>query len=104
MLDVTARVCSDELDRTHELEGGFVASTGFHIGRQLPVDGGADALRPVLWDATTQEIRDAQGRWLRVRANPVVEVEDTDPSDDFSRLAEPAREAMPRSTSTSPCS
>lgn len=84
VLDVSARVGSPELDNTHPLRGshdGF-AREGYH--QALPVDGGDLALRTAVWNATSDAVREAQERILRVRANRAVKVAEDDRSPDFT--------------------
>jgi TldD protein len=87
VLDVTARVGTPELDSTHEIRGDDGGpGGGFGFGSApIPIDDDPDALRAAIWLATDRKIKVAQERFLRVRTNRAVKVDEERPSPDFSR-------------------
>jgi predicted Zn-dependent protease len=82
-LDVSARVGSPALDNTHPIRERFNWDFDWQDNR-LPLDGSALALRTSIWRSTSDVLRAAQERILRVRANRAVKVEEEDPSPDFT--------------------
>jgi TldD protein len=87
VLDVSARVGSPELDNTHEIRGGG-GGPGFGGGggaTAVPLDDDVDAIRGAIWLATDQRIKAAQERFIRVRANRAIKVEEEHAAPDFSK-------------------
>jgi hypothetical protein len=86
VLDVSARVGAAELDNTHEIRGEGDGPGGFGSGAaSIPVDDDPDAIRAAIWLATDQKLKAAQERFIRVRTNRAVKVEEERPAPDFSR-------------------
>jgi len=96
-LDVDARVGAPELDSTHPLrEWDQYRWRGRAGSKGLPLGDDADALRAEVWSATEAAFRQAQQRFIQVKTNKDVKVEETDPSPDFSPWkAESFREETP---------
>jgi TldD protein len=85
VLDVSVRVGSPELDNTHPIRSrGWDGTSRAGMYALLPLDGSPLALRTSIWQATSDAVREAQERILRVRANRTVKVEEEDRSPDFS--------------------
>jgi TldD protein len=84
-LDVEVRVGDYALDSTHSLrEGGF--GSGRDVASEMaPLGDGADALRTAIWSATNQAYSDQVERFIRIKADRAVKVEEEDRSEDFSR-------------------
>lgn len=84
-LTVDARVGSYKLDNTHELRGGGFDFMSFmpHIGN-IPVEDAPDAIKAVIWKETDRAFKQAQQRFIKVKADKDVKVAERDTSDDFS--------------------
>ncbi len=84
-LNVDVRVGSAKLDNTHEIRGG-----GFNyldwIPRinEIPITNDADALRAALWKQTDTRFKDAQEKYIKIKAEQQVKVAESDTSPDFS--------------------
>jgi TldD protein len=95
ILDVSVRVGSPELDNTHPIRSrGWDSTSRAGMFTLLPLDGSPLALRTSIWQATSESVREAQERILRVRANRNVKVEEEDRSPDFT-LEEPRADLRP---------
>ncbi len=84
-LDVALRVGDYTLDNTHEIRG---RGGGGYYGaneKEMPLVNDYDALRTSIWLATDEAFRDAQERYIRVKQDKAVMVEEEDPSPDFLR-------------------
>lgn len=83
-LDVAARVGDYDLDNTHEIRGR--GGGGFYGGRntRIPIVDDYDAIRTSIWLATDAAFKEAQERYIRVKQDKAVKVEEEDPSPDFS--------------------
>jgi len=91
-LDIDVRVGSFEFDNTHEirgLRGG--SSPNFVSPVAMPVENDLDALKSVIWLETDRRYKTALERWIQVKANRALKVEEQDTSADFSR--EPIQQA-----------
>ena len=94
-LDIDIRVGSYEFDNTHEIRGlrggpapNFVAPVA------MPIENDLDALKSMIWLETDRRYRTALERWIQVKANRALKVEEQDTSADLSR--EPVqRKALP---------
>lgn len=86
-LDVDVRVGSMQLDNTHELRGrgrrGFFGRS-MGIPRKAPLDDSLAALKQKFWLATDKEFKNAQKKYMKVKSNVEVKVEEEDTSADFS--------------------
>lgn len=87
ILDVSARVGSRTFDNTHNVRGDM----GFdfdHSGNNvwLPVEGDVGAIRMAIWRATDRAYKHSVKRFIKVKANREVKVEEEeDRADDFSQ-------------------
>jgi predicted Zn-dependent protease len=83
-LDVALRVGDYALDNTHEIRGR--GGGGYHGANEtrMPLVDDYDALRASIWLATDEAFKDAQERYIRVKQDKAVKVEEEDPSPDFS--------------------
>ncbi len=92
LVDIDLRVGDYALDQTRPLRGG--ASPSSFSDRRgpiaCPIDDDPEAIRSVLWYHTDQAYRRAAERFVRVKTNVEVKIEQEDRSGDFSREA-PAR-------------
>jgi len=84
-LDVAVRVGDYSLDNTHELRGG--GGYGFYMARdtRIPLVDDVDAIKAALWLATDKVFKNAQERYIKVKSDKAVKVEEEDPSPDFSK-------------------
>jgi len=94
-LTVQLRVGDYAMDNTREIRGD--RSFNFSIPQYIavPIESDAQALRMVLWNATSQRYRKAAKTYQEVRANTAVKVEAEDTSEDFAKITEPAQYVDP---------
>src|SRR5437016_8330640 len=87
LLDVDVRVGEYDLDSTHQIRGQRGTNTGpaFSYPVLMPIDNDVDALRSVIWLETDQKYRAAQERFIQVKANRTIKVDEEDTSADQSR-------------------
>jgi TldD protein len=87
LLDVDVRVGEYDLDSTHQIRGQRGANTGpaFSYPVLMPIDNDVDALRSVIWLETDQKYRAAQERFIQVKSNRTIKVDEEDTSADMSR-------------------
>jgi TldD protein len=87
LLDVDVRVGDYQLDSTHQIRGPRGTNTGpnFTYPVLMPIDDDVDALRSVIWLETDQKYRAAVERFIQVKANRAIKVEEEDTSADMSR-------------------
>src|SRR5688572_29497535 len=85
-LDIELRVGTPQLDNTHKIrDEGWDPSDRFGGGfSPMPVGDDEGAIRNALWLATDSAFKAAQRRYVKVKANKAVKVEEEDTSDDFS--------------------
>ena len=85
-LDVELRVGTPQLDNTHKIrDEGWDPSDRWGGGfSPMPVEEDEAAIRNALWMATDSEFKAAQKRYVKVKANKAVKVEEEDTSDAFS--------------------
>ena len=86
-LDVELRVGTPQLDNTHKIRdegwdpgdrfGGYGPSV-------MPMEDDETSIRNALWMETDSQFKAAQKRYVKVKANKAVKVEEEDTSDDFS--------------------
>lgn len=93
LLDVDIRVGDYQLDSTHPIRGqrGSNAGPSFSFPVQMPVDNDVDALKSVIWLETDRKYKAAVERFIQVKANRAIRVEEEDTSADLSR--EPTQSA-----------
>src|ERR1051326_5396088 len=87
LLEVEVRVGNYQLDSTHQIRGPRGANTGpnFTYPVLMPIDDDVDALRSVIWLETDQKYKAAVERFIQVKANRAIKVEEEDTSADMSR-------------------
>jgi TldD protein len=87
LLDVDVRVGDYQLDSTHQIRGPRGTNTGpnFTYPVLMPIDDDVDALRSVIWLETDQKYKAAGERFIQVKANRAIKVEEEDTSADMSR-------------------
>src|SRR5207253_3387639 len=87
LLDVDVRVGDYQLDSTHQIRGqrGGGGNPTFSYPVLMPIDNDVDALRSVIWLETDQKYRAAQERFIQVKANRTIKVDEEDTSADQSR-------------------
>lgn len=92
-LDVDVRVGDYAFDNTHQIRGqrGAGSSPNFINPVAMPIDDDVDALKSVIWLETDRRYKAALERFIQVKANRAVKVEEEDTSADLSR--EPAQTA-----------
>jgi predicted Zn-dependent protease len=86
-LDVDLRVGTPKLDNTHKIrdEGWDPGDRWGGYGQSsMPLEDDEASIRNALWQATDSEYKSAQKRYVKVKANKAVKVEEEDTSDDFS--------------------
>ena len=85
-LDVDVRIGDYEFDNTHQIRGGQpgASSPSFVEPAAVPIDDDLDALKRVVWLRTDRAYRAAVERWIQVKANRAVKVEEENASSDFS--------------------
>ncbi len=87
LLDVEVRVGDYQLDSTHQIRGPRGTNTGpaFSVPVLMPIDDDIDALRSVVWLETDQKYKQGVERFIQVKANRTIKVEEEDTSADLSR-------------------
>src|SRR5215831_9141292 len=87
LLDIDVRVGEYQLDNTHQIRGPRGTNTGpnFTYPVLMPIDDDVDALRSVIWLETDQKYKAAVERFIQVKANRAIKVEEEDTSADMSR-------------------
>src|SRR5437870_3418220 len=87
LLDVDVRVGEYQLDNTHQIRGARGTNTGpnFSYPVLMPIDDDVDALRSVVWLETDQKYKAAVERFIQVKANRTIKVDEEDTSADMSR-------------------
>src|SRR2546422_4153622 len=87
LLDVDVRVGDYQLDNTHQIRGQRGNNTGpaFSYPVVMPIDNDTDALKSVIWLETDQKYKAAVERFIQVKANRAIKVEEEDTSADLSR-------------------
>ena len=87
LLDVDVRVGEYQLDSTHQIRGPRGTNTGpnFTYPVLMPIDNDIDALRSVIWLETDQKYKAAVERFIQVKANRTIKVDEEDTSADLSR-------------------
>src|SRR5881296_3840036 len=87
LLDVDVRVGDYQLDSTHQIRGPRGTNTGpnFTYPVLMPIDDDIDALRSVIWLETDEKYKAAVERFIQVKANRTIKVDEEDTSADMSR-------------------
>jgi TldD protein len=87
LLDIDVRVGNYDLDNTHQIRGQRGTNTGaaFTYPVLMPIDDEVDALRSVIWLETDRKYKAAVERFIQVRANRTIKVDEEDTSADMSR-------------------
>ncbi|PYS36814.1 MAG: hypothetical protein DMG14_23495, partial [Acidobacteria bacterium] len=92
LLDVDVRVGNYDLDNTHQIRGQRGANPGpaFAYPVLMPIDNDVDALRSVIWLETDRKYKTAVERFIQVKANRAIKVDEEDTSADMSRQTKEA--------------
>jgi predicted Zn-dependent protease len=87
ILDIDLRVGDYTLDSTHPVRGAFPSFDFFDrfSAAEIPVEDNPDAIRAALWYNTEAKYKHALERYMQVKTNVQVKVEQEDKSPDFSR-------------------
>ena len=87
LLDVEVRVGDYQLDSTHQIRGqrGGAAGPAFSFPIRMPLDDDVAALKSVIWLETDRKYKAALERFIQVKANRAIRVEEEDTSADLSR-------------------
>src|SRR5215469_12091810 len=87
LLDVDVRVGDYSLDSTHQIRGQRGSNTGpaYSYPVLMPIDNDVDALRSVIWLETDRKYKAAVERFIQVKANRTIKVDEEDTSADMSR-------------------
>jgi predicted Zn-dependent protease len=87
LLDVDVRVGDYSLDSTHQIRGQRGSNTGpaHSYPVLMPIDNDVDALRSVIWLETDRKYKASVERFIQVKANRTIKVEEEDTSADLSR-------------------
>src|SRR5262245_36951912 len=87
LLDVDVRVGEYELASPQHIPGPRGTHTGpnFTYAVLMPIDNDIDALRSVIWLETDQKYKAAVERFIQVKANRTIKVDEEDTSADMSR-------------------
>jgi TldD protein len=87
LLDIDVRVGNYDLDNTHQIRGqrGSNAGPAFSYPVLMPIDNDVDALRSVVWLETDRRYKAAVERFIQVKANRTIKVDEEDTSADMSR-------------------
>src|SRR5436190_19914591 len=92
LLDIDLRIGDYDLDNTHQIRGQRGSNTGpaFSYPVLMPVDNDVDALRSVIWLETDRKYKAAVERFIQVKANRAIKVDEEDTSADMSRQTKEA--------------
>ncbi|HEY2383603.1 MAG TPA: metallopeptidase TldD-related protein, partial [Terriglobia bacterium] len=87
LLDVDVRVGDYSLDSTHQIRGQRGSNTGpaYSYPVVMPIDNDVDALRSVIYLETDRKYKAAVERFIQVKANRTIKVDEEDTSADMSR-------------------
>ncbi len=87
LLDIDVRVGDYQLDNTHQIRGqrGTTSGPSFSYPVLMPVDNDIAALKSVVWLETDEKYKAAVERFIQVKANRTIKVEEEDTSADLSR-------------------
>src|SRR5262249_25915297 len=88
LLDIDVRVGDYNLDNTHQLRGqqrGTNTGWPFAYPVLMQIDNDGDALRSVIWLETDRKYKAAVERFIQVKANRTIKVDEEDTSADMSR-------------------
>lgn len=90
LLDIDVRVGDYQLDSTHQIRGqrGGQSGPAFSYPVLMPLDDDVAALKSVIWLETDRKYKAAQERFIQVKANRTIKVEEEDTSADLSREPE----------------
>jgi predicted Zn-dependent protease len=87
LLDIDVRVGEYQLDNTHQIRGarGAQSAPNFSVPVLMPLDDDLDSLKSVIWLETDRRYKAAADRFIQVKANMAIKVDEEDTSADFSR-------------------
>jgi hypothetical protein len=86
-LDIDVRVGDYGFDSTHPIRGprGTQNPPNFTTPVLMPIENDLDALKSVIWLETDRRYKAAVERWIQVKANRTIKVDEEDTSADLSR-------------------
>ena len=86
-LDIDVRVGDYSFDSTHPIRGprGTQNPPNFTTPVFMPIEDDLDALKSVVWLETDRRYKTAVERWIQVKANRTIKVDEEDTSADLSR-------------------
>ena len=86
-LDIDVRVGDYSFDSTHPIRGprGTQNPPNFTQPVLMPIEDDLDALKSVIWLETDRRYKAAVERWIQVKANRTIKVDEEDTSADLSR-------------------
>jgi TldD protein len=86
-LDIEVRIGDYAFDNTHQIRGGrgTGSAPSYSDPVTMPIEDDMEALKSVIWLETDRRYKAAVERWMQVKANRAVKVEEEDASADFSR-------------------
>jgi TldD protein len=86
LLDIDVRVGDYQVDSTHQIRGQRTpAGPAFSYPVVMPLDNDVAALKSVIWLETDRKYKAALERFIQVRANRAIKVDEEDNSADLSR-------------------
>jgi len=85
-LDIDVRVGDYDFDSTHSIRGprGAQNPPNFTTPILMPIEDDLDALKSVIWLETDRRYKAAVERWIQVKANRTIKVDEEDPAADLS--------------------
>jgi hypothetical protein len=85
-LDIDVRVGDYGFDSTHSIRGprGTQNPPNFTAPVLMPIEDNLDALKSVIWLETDRRYKAAVERWIQVKANRTIKVDEEDTSADLS--------------------
>jgi TldD protein len=86
-LDIDVRIGDYQFDNTHQMRGGRGAglTPSYTDPVAMPIEDDLDALKSVIWLETDRRYQAAVERWMQVKANRAVKVEEEEDAPDFSK-------------------
>jgi TldD protein len=96
-LDIDVRVGDYQFDSTHPIRGprGTQNPPNFTAPVLMPIEDDLDALKSVIWLETDRRYKAAVERWIQVKANRTIKVDEEDTSADLSHEKSQASSVVP---------